>query len=70
MEEAMRVFVGFNPAGPPCPICRTRANKPTVLAPINGTFRPDEPGSEMGICQGEQIHAACYNLWMEMLSSE
>ena len=64
--RSMHVFVGFNPAGPPCPICRSRANLPTVLAPIPDTFRPDKPGSKIGICQGEQIHKACYDLWMKM----
>lgn len=48
----MRVFPHFNDNGPPCPACKTREDKPTVLIPIPGT----EKG---GICEARQVHADC-----------
>ena len=56
----MRVFEHFSPAfGALCPVCKTAADKPTVLVPIPGT-------EEDGICQAKQVHKQCYDLVAEM----
>jgi len=44
-----------------CPVCKTSADKPVVLAPIPGT-------EEDGLMQCMQIHEKCYNLVVEMNS--
>jgi len=55
----MRTFAGFNPAGPPCPICKTRADVETVLVPIPGTEHDR-------IVEARQVHKRCYDLAIEM----
>jgi len=54
-----RIFASFNPAGPPCPVCGTRADRQTILVPIPGTERD-------GICEARQVHRACYDHVIEM----
>jgi hypothetical protein len=56
----MRVFDHFAPAfGALCPVCKTAADKPTVLVPIPET-------EDDGICQARQVHKQCYDLVAEM----
>lgn len=56
----MRVFEHFSPAfGALCPVCKTAADKPTVLVPIPDT-------EEDGICQARQVHKQCFDLVAEM----
>jgi len=38
-EYPSRIFQGFNPAGPACPVCGTKADLETVLVPIPGPLR-------------------------------
>ena len=40
MEDPSRIFDGFNQVGPPCPVCGTKADQPTVLVPICITVHP------------------------------
>jgi hypothetical protein len=58
-----RVFAEFNPSGPPCPVCRSRAQRPTVLLPVPGTERG-------GIAEARQVHQECYELVVRMTESE
>ena len=59
----MRVFEGFNPSGPPCPLCGTRGDWPTVLLP--------KPGSEHdGLVEAGQVHHACYIAYCRALGIE
>lgn len=51
----MRVFEHFNEVGPPCPICKTKEDKQTVLVGIDGT----EDG---GNIEAKQVHLACLDL--------
>ena len=56
----MRVFDHFSPAfGALCPVCKTAADRPTVLVPIPGT-------EDNGICQARQVHKQCFDLVAEM----
>lgn len=60
----MRVFEHFNAChGSICPICRTAADRPTVLVPIPGT-------EDDGICEAKQVHKQCYDLTNEMAEDE
>ena len=59
----MRSFEGFNSSnGDTCPVCKTDRDVETVLVPIPGT----EDG---GIMRARQVHKKCYNLMVEMTSS-
>ena len=55
----MRVFDHPNMNGFLCPICRTNADAPVVLVPIEGT----EDGLTV---QANQVHEECYNLLLKM----
>lgn len=58
----MRIFDHFNQSGNDvCPICRTNANKATVLMPIPGT-------NEGNIVQALQVHWGCMKLWLDHLA--
>jgi len=48
-----RVFDHFNPAGPACPVCGMRDDKPTVLVTIDGTDTADN------IAEAIQVHHEC-----------
>jgi len=49
----MTAFPGFNPQGE-CPLCRTNANKPTLLIPIFGKELIDNSLQEV-----QQVHVEC-----------
>ena len=63
MSYPSRVFDGFNPAGPPCPICRTKADTKTILVPIPGTWQD-------GLQECRQTHTACWDLVQMMAALE
>lgn len=51
----MKIFIGFNQVGDPCPICKKHDNKKTVLIPIYGT-------SDGKYCEAKQVHLDCIDL--------
>jgi hypothetical protein len=48
----MKIFQGYNPAGPPCPVCKTRFDGETILVP-----KP-KPAS-VGNRECVQMHTEC-----------
>ena len=60
----MRIFEHFNPSyGATCPVCKTAADRPTVLVPIPGTERDN-------LCEARQVHKKCFDLVTEMDGAE
>ncbi len=53
-EYPSRIFQGFNPAGPACPVCGTKADLETVLVPIPGTEKEH-------LVECRQVHVECFN---------
>jgi hypothetical protein len=51
----MKIFPNFNQNGPPCLICKTNADKPCVLIPID---RTREGNKEKAIA----VHVDCIDL--------
>lgn len=63
-SPTMRVFEHFNAShGSVCPVCRTAADRPTVLVAIPGT-------EDDGICEAKQVHKQCFDLATEMAEAE
>lgn len=46
-----------------CPVCKSQADKPVVLVPVEAT---DDPK----IYRAEQVHEACWNVVQEMNEAE
>ena len=51
-EVRMRTFKNFNPKGEPCPVCKTKDNKETILLAIDGT-------NDGQVERAMQMHADC-----------
>ena len=59
----MRVFKRFNDSnGDVCPVCKTAAQRETVLVPIPGT----EKGKNI---QCTQVHKECFDLVQKMYNT-
>ena len=59
MEYPSRIFEGFNQVGPPCPVCGTKADQPTVLVPIENTQKGN-------LVECRQVHRECFDLKLKM----
>jgi len=59
----MRVFDHFSPVGEPCPVCKTRDDKPACLVGVDGT-------QDDGIMEAQQFHVDCLELMVKPLGAD
>lgn len=63
----MKIFKGFNPDGPACPICKTTNDLPCVLVPIYGT---NDGKKRIETYEAKAIHVDCIDLLYYPLALE